>query len=59
VAAGIGDIILEVNGIAVQKDDGAFDRIYGVASNLKEGEKLTSKGLCDGKVIELRTTITR
>jgi len=43
----------------VQKDDGAFDRIYDVVSNLKEGEKLTSKGLCDGKVIELRTTITR
>jgi len=53
------DIILEVNGIAVQEGNRTFDQIYAVMSKLKEGEKLISKVLRDGKVIELCTTITR
>jgi serine protease Do len=52
-----GDIILEVNGIVVQEGEGAFDQIEAITSKLKEGDKLTSKVLRDGKVIELCTTI--
>ena len=54
-----GDIILEVNGIAVQEGNRTFDQIYAAMSELKAGEKLTSKVLRDGKVIELSTTIIR
>jgi serine protease Do len=52
-----GDIILEVNGIPILEGNLAYDQIYTSASKLKEGEKLTSKVLRNGRVIELYTTI--
>jgi S1-C subfamily serine protease len=54
-----GDIVLAVNGVAVEEDDRSFDQIQTVTSRLKEGENLTSKVLRDGKVIALSTTIIR
>jgi len=36
----------------------AYDRIFAGMSKLKVGEKITSKVLRDGKVIELCATIT-
>lgn len=54
-----GDIILEVNGVAVMAGDRTFEQISAVISKLKEGEKLTSKVLRAGEVIELCTTVTR
>jgi S1-C subfamily serine protease len=48
-----GDVILEVNGIPVLEGHLAYERIYASMGKLKEGEKLTSKVLRDGKVIEL------
>jgi serine protease Do len=53
-----GDIILEVNGIPILEGDLAEDRIFAGISKQKAGEKLTSKVLRDGKVIELCATIT-
>lgn len=54
-----GDIILEVNGIAVEAGDRSFDQIDAATSKLKVGEKLTSKVLRAGKVVELNTTVTQ
>lgn len=54
-----GDIILEVNGIAVEKGDRSFDQIDAATSRLKAGEKLTSKVLREGQVIELCATINQ
>jgi serine protease Do len=54
-----GDIVLAVNGVAVEENDRSFDQIQAVTSSLKEGENLTSKVLRDGKVIALSTTIIR
>jgi hypothetical protein len=54
-----GDIILEVNGIAVEEGDRSFDQIDAVTSKLKAGEMLKSKVLREGKVIKLCTTITQ
>jgi serine protease Do len=48
-----GDVILEVNGIQVLEGHLSYERIYAAMSKLKDGEKLTSKVLRDGKVIEL------
>jgi S1-C subfamily serine protease len=48
-----GDVILEVNGIPVLEGHLAYERIYAAISKLKKGEKLTSKVLRDGRVIEL------
>jgi serine protease Do len=53
-----GDIVLEMNGIPIEEDDRTYDQIYASLSKLKEGEKLMTKVLRGGKVIELCTTIT-
>ena len=52
-----GDILLEINGTPVTVD-GTLDQIYANLSRLKSGEKLTSKVLRAGQVIELSTVIT-
>ncbi len=52
-----GDIILEMNNIPFVDED-AFDRMSASLNNLKPGDKLTSKVLRAGQVIELSTTIT-
>ena len=52
-----GDVLLEINGIPVTVD-GTLDQIYASLSRLKSGEKLTSKVLRAGQVIELSTVIT-
>ncbi len=52
-----GDIILEVNNIPFVDED-AFDRMSASLNNLKPGDKLTSKVMRAGQVIELSTTIT-
>ena len=52
-----GDIILEVNNIPFVDED-AFERMSASLNNLKPGDKLTSKVMRAGQVIELSTTIT-
>ena len=52
-----GDILLEINGIPVTADV-TLDQIYATLSRLKSGEKLRSKVLRAGQVIELSTVIT-
>ncbi len=52
-----GDIILEMNNIPFVDED-AFDRMSASLNNLKPGDKLTSKVMRAGQVIELSTTIT-
>ena len=39
-------------------DEDAFDRMSASLNNLKPGDKLTSKVMRAGQVIELSTTIT-
>jgi S1-C subfamily serine protease len=53
-----GDIILEVNNIPFTDGETAFDKMSVTLNSLKPGDKLTSKVLRAGKVIELSTTIT-
>jgi serine protease Do len=52
-----GDILLEINGIPVTAAEGTVDQIYASLSQLKAGEKLRSKVLRAGQVIELTTII--
>jgi len=52
-----GDIILEVNNIPFVDED-AFDRMSASLNSLKPGDKLISKVMRAGRVIELSTTIT-
>ena len=52
-----GDIILEVNSIPFVDED-AFDRMSASLNSLKPGDKLISKVMRAGRVIELSTTIT-
>ncbi len=52
-----GDVLLEINGIPVTGAEGAVDQIYASLSKLKAGEKLRSKVLRAGQVIELTTII--
>jgi S1-C subfamily serine protease len=51
-----GDLLLEINGMPVTA--GAVDQIYASLNQLKAGERLTSKVLRAGQVIELSTIIT-
>jgi serine protease Do len=52
-----GDILLEINGIPVTAAEGTVDQIYASLSQLKAGERLRSKVLRAGQVIELSTTV--
>ena len=51
-----GDVLLEINGIRVT-EAGTVDQIYASLSQLKAGERLRSKVLRAGQVIELSTSI--
>jgi serine protease Do len=53
-----GDVLLEINGIPVTAGAGTVDQIYASLNQLKAGERLRSKVLRAGKVIELSTGIT-
>jgi S1-C subfamily serine protease len=53
-----GDILLEINGIPVTAAEGTVDQIYASLSQLKGGERLRSKVLRAGQVVELSTVIT-
>lgn len=52
-----GDIILSINEIPMTPGDENFDRIFANISRLKKGDKMTSKILRAGKILELTTTI--
>jgi S1-C subfamily serine protease len=52
-----GDVLLEINGIPVTAVEGTVDQIYASLSKLKAGERLRSKVLRAGRVIELTTII--
>jgi serine protease Do len=52
-----GDVLLEINGIPVTASAGTVDQIYAGLSQLKTGERLSSKVLRAGQVIELSTII--
>jgi serine protease Do len=52
-----GDVLLEINGIPVTAAAGTVDQIYASLSQLKAGERLRSKVLRAGQVIELSTII--
>lgn len=52
-----GDIILSINGIAVITGEESFDSIFANISRLKKGDKLTSKILRAGQILELSTII--
>ena len=51
-----GDIILAVNGIDLLADDAALDRIYARMSTLESGERVVTRVLRAGQVIELSTS---
>jgi len=53
-----GDVLLEINGIPVTAAEGTVDQIYASLSQLKAGERVRSKVLRAGQVIELSTIIT-
>jgi len=53
-----GDVLLEVEGIPVTAAGGTMDQIYGSLSKLKAGERLRSKVLRAGQVVELSTIVT-
>ena len=53
-----GDVLLEINGIPVTATAGTVDQIYAGLNQLKTGERLSSKVLRAGRVIELSTVIT-
>ena len=53
-----GDIILSVNGIGILEGDAALDTICDRVNKLKPAERIVTKVLRAGKVIELSTTIT-
>ena len=53
-----GDVLLEINGTPVTAAEGTVDQIYASLSQLKAGERLRSKVLRAGQVIELSTIIT-
>jgi serine protease Do len=53
-----GDLLLEINGMQVTAAAGVVDQIYASLNHLTAGERLTSKVLRAGQVIELSTTIT-
>ena len=52
-----GDVLLEINGIPVTAAEGTVDQIYASLSQLKAGERLRSKVLRAGQVIELSMII--
>ena len=51
-----GDIILAVNCIELLADDAALDRIYARMSTLESGERVVTRVLRAGQVIELSTS---
>jgi len=51
-----GDIILAVNGMEILADDAALDRLYASLSALEPGEKVVTRVLRAGHVIELSTS---
>lgn len=52
-----GDVLLEINGIPVTAAEGTLDQIYASLNQLKAGERLRSRVLRAGQVIELSTII--
>ncbi len=53
-----GDIVLSINGIGVLEDNASLDKIYESIRNLKPGDRIVSKVLRAGQVIELSTVLT-
>lgn len=53
-----GDVLLEIDGIPVTEAAATVDQIYTSLSQLKADERLRSKVLRAGQVIELSTVIT-
>ena len=51
-----GDIILAVNGMEIRADDAALNRLYARISALELGEKVGTRVLRAGHVIELSTS---
>jgi len=51
-----GDIILSVNGIAILEGDASPDRMYESMSTLAPGERVVTRVLRTGQVIELSTS---
>ena len=51
-----GDIILAVNGMEILADDAALDRLYARISALEPGEKVVTRVLRAGHIIELSTS---
>lgn len=54
-----GDIILSVNGIEVLEGQASFESIYESLNNLKPGERIVTRVLRAGQVVELSTDITQ
>jgi S1-C subfamily serine protease len=54
-----GDIILSVNGIEVLEGQASFESIYESLNNLKPGERIVTRVLRAGQVVELSTEITQ
>src|SRR2546430_3105979 len=52
-----GDIILSVNGIGILESGASLDKIYESIRDLKPGERIVTKVLRAGQVIELSTMI--
>lgn len=52
-----GDVILSINGIPITPGEESFDSIFANISRLKKGDKLTSKILRAGQILELSTII--
>jgi S1-C subfamily serine protease len=53
-----GDIILEINGITLERGYNSYDRIYASMSSLKPGDILRTKILRNGSIFELAAEIT-
>jgi serine protease Do len=54
-----GDVILSVNGIEVLEANASFESIYESLSKLKPGERVVTRVLRAGQVVELSTEITQ
>jgi len=54
-----GDVILSVNGIEVLEGEASFERIYQSLNNLKAGERIVTRVLRAGQVVELSTEVSQ
>jgi S1-C subfamily serine protease len=48
-----GDVVLEVGGIAVTGDDGAFEKVFRYLTALKPGDPIVLKVLREGRIVPL------